>query len=1070
MNVLVLDAEENFIDYLDPDYIQIEEEHSKYGLRTISVEYVIEDIPTAKKLFKEGNKLLVINCKDIIDDCLYVINDDVKEDYFKENAVIFDAEEVLTELNYAPLFTQNELTAANGFKISTTNGKQEVTVDYNALLYWFGSFFNIGVVQECLSTSVSKVSITGTMNRMTLLRYLEEETGNVFVTRYELDVLSNVVHRYLDFLNPTSSNKQWVQNFEYDFIPEETYSGMHNASDDPIEEYDIDVEGPDDIVVFPKFQPTHNISPNNVQFRITDGVNVLNNKGEVYDENNLDDVKLCWNGYEAQFEESNHVVIQLSYKNGEIGVVINKKSFATIPDNEVGMDDRGFVTINNDPETITSALPDNAYFEIYDRVNERVLFKHNINPRLGTVHEEVLDLTRNVENIEFEISESDTFSAISPILSLNDDASSSISRTDLGKIITAWKNLAVKKGDIIPMIVEKVTLTTEQKNNLGTKRISDNYYSRPYKPNDNIDSSNAANSTYEYWRAKAYWNAPFTKYAGELHISNDTITGAEYTDVYGRADVRDERSRFNCPKMGNVETSDEDVYAIYNDVANKLKDKRDPKIDISVDVANYLNGKMNNYKVWDTVYVKVPDYEELITARVVKTAKNPHNIGENKVELGTYSINSKVPQTETKILGSNLSLKYPNQGKLQATLSDNKDVGLSNKLVSFAVYKVKENQTVFMKTYNKKTNANGVAVLPISLSPANYEIKVSFGGDLLYTSSTITLKVNVSGTVQKTVNTNATSKNVSATAKKSNAKTQNSSNNAAKTYYYDKFGRSPDFKYVCAIGLPSKENELKAVGSKFRRTVFKNYCPVCKTWHTLYWGWNFGTYFRNKRQDGSAQGKVYCDKCGTSFSIVYGETPSKQGTPKLQIYKKNVASSEAEAKKLKSGKVVYTTGTITIPSQKVTSNKTRTIPSNVQVSNYVKNLALTIVGDSHGWAAAKKIALWCAKNFKYSWYGNFRKSADTVLKEKKGNCCDLTCGMLTLMAAAGCIEYVDLKYVHVCCNRSNGYGHVFAKVTNRRDGGYVFVDPCKSNPWGHYVTSYGSLPARRMTNFPTTPF
>ena len=195
-------------------------------------------------MFKIGNKVWVSGDVNL-SDCLYVINTEVTQDIYKENSFSLELEEVLVELTYAPLFSQTELNywldtethqiyktdeeaeEARGtnwrnyverfFRLVETNGKQEVYVDWNSLNYWYGKFFNIGVVQECISEYASRISITGTVNRMNLLRQIEEETGNIFVTRYEKDVINNNIHRYLDFLNPVNINKNWLLNLEYDF-------------------------------------------------------------------------------------------------------------------------------------------------------------------------------------------------------------------------------------------------------------------------------------------------------------------------------------------------------------------------------------------------------------------------------------------------------------------------------------------------------------------------------------------------------------------------------------------------------------------------------------------------------------------------------------------------------------------------------------------------------------------------------------------------------------------------------------------------------------------------------------
>jgi hypothetical protein len=190
--------------------------------------------------------------------------------------------------------------------------------------------------------------------------------------------------------------------------------------------------------------------------------------------------------------------------------------------------------------------------------------------------------------------------------------------------------------------MEKITVQASSlsaaMSSLGTS-TNTNYWSRPYHPQDNVDSSTPSNSTWEFWRATAYWKAPFTKNAGEMFVSLDQEGSIEYTNINPRPDWREERT-IRRPKIGSVETSDETVFGIYNDVCMKLKDKMTPSFDITVDVANLRKGRYNDYQLHDKVYVKLPDYQELVTARVSKTVKEAHDVAKNTITLDNYSINA----------------------------------------------------------------------------------------------------------------------------------------------------------------------------------------------------------------------------------------------------------------------------------------------------------------------------------------------------------------------------------------------------------------------------------------------
>ena len=1091
-----MNNEEDFLQFLDPELCNLVETQEKNGLRTLELEYTFQDLHTDKQLFRLGNKVFVMGDTNL-SDTLYVINTTVETDVYQNNQFKLVLEEVLVELNYAPLFTQNELSTTNGFDITPDNGQQSVKVDYNALNYWFGDYYNIGVVQKCLNESYNKVSLNGTVNRMALLRYLEEETGNIFVTRYEKDCLTNTIHRYLDFLNPLDVSKDWILNLEYDFTSTDTTDeGIYDEDGNlTTDDYD-DVEEEDDVVNFTDelqdYTPITNMDPTNVEFRITDADGlVLNSDGVVYADDS--DTPLVWSSEDIQFDGSeDNIAFSLSMVNGDLGLIVNNRSFVVPSSDTAGEKGKSYISVYDDPEPITNTtIPDDSYFEIYDTNLAKPVFRTCLNREIGHVHEDILDFGFNLENVEFETDEEETFTAISPLLSLN-EGTDGLSRTNLGDLITRWKNLSISKGTTVPMIVEKVTVTASSlsaaQNSLGTYSVGSNYYSRPYKPNDQADTSTPANSTWEFWRATAYWKAPFTKVAGELHVKADNTLDTEYDTIHGRPDNRDDYL-WNRPKMGTVETNEEDIYAIYNAVSMKLKDKMSRNYNISVDVANLRRqGDFNNYELHDKVYVKLPDYQELVSARVVKTTKEAHDVSKNTIELANYTTNNvKVVTNETVLLANNLSFKYPNTKSYSVRLenidynnSDEYSVQYpANKLVSFIIYKVEDNNTSLMKaSYNKLTNANGYATINLALDPGDYEIFISFGGDEEYEDSNITVKCNVSG-VKETVKGTNTSKVVPKDMPKQKTTKKTSNKTVKKTKrYYSKYGVSPDGKYLLAIGRPSASGELAKYGYKFYKTQFKRKCPFCGS-KELYWSifWagnehaNWGKFpATGRKEGGSAEGHIFCKKCDADFSTITG---ANHGNPpkNLKTTKKPVKCTKNDAYTLKKGKMYYDTVTETVKSKNVTDSQTRTIPTGINAQ--VKQQALSIVGNSTGLAAAKKIAAWCGhkKNLRYDYYANFHRSAKTVMNMKYANCCDSARYMLTLMAAAGCSEKLKLEYVHVV--RGNE-GHVFAKVTTRSSGKWRYVDPVLKfengrNPWGHWYKGCGTTVAH-VTEWPRLPF
>ena len=277
LTVIIMNITEDILQFIDTDRIELEETVESNGLRTLKMEYVFDDFKEDKKLFSIGNKLWIQGDKNL-KDCLYVINTEVTENIYDENKFTVELEEVLVELNYAPLFHQNELTTKDSqnrylCKRGTTNGQQWVEINWNALNYFFGDYFNIGVVQECATTYASRINLNGTMTLMNLLRYIEQETGNVFVTRYEKDCLANQIHRYIDFLNPNNINKDWTLQLEYDFADLENTSQPEDSTDDENPEDIIDDSTWYDETI--DYTPKTNLDPDNIVFQIS------NKEGEV---------------------------------------------------------------------------------------------------------------------------------------------------------------------------------------------------------------------------------------------------------------------------------------------------------------------------------------------------------------------------------------------------------------------------------------------------------------------------------------------------------------------------------------------------------------------------------------------------------------------------------------------------------------------------------------------------------------------------------------------------------------------------------------------------------------------
>lgn len=514
-NPILLSKDEKLLSWLDPEKLDISVIDEKLKIKTLSITYPIaEKSKETRSLFKMGNKIWIPEYNGL-KACLYVISSDYNLDYWEKNIISVDCEEVLVELNFTDLFTD-----------TSTN---TITVNRTRLEEWFGKYFNIGTVDPCLNSNLCVISIPGTMTKMQLLRYIEEETNNVFITRYEKDPNNNTIHRYLDFLRH-----------------------------------------------------------------------------------------------------------------------------------------------------------DNA----------------------GEKHDLVIDLGYSANNIEYEVDESDTYRAIAPILSLSESNdtnnsttnNSALTREQLTKVINDWKNLAVSKGQVIPMIVEKSTETD---------------------PN--------TNESKEIIVYTANWAAPFKKEAGKMYVTDDISTGAEYNEILTRPDNEPVEK---TPKIGTVSTSNTDKYAIYNDCATTLIEKRYPSIVINSSIKDLQQIWENkgSYNVYDTANIKIPLGDRLLPIMVTKTEKNPHSVGENKITLSNPDLGTKIVQKETVITASDMEItgskKY-----FEAKLTSEGEL-LANKMCSITVIKPETEQTVNTTVKNVSeekwskygVSADGTQIMSVGRPSASGEL------------------------------------------------------------------------------------------------------------------------------------------------------------------------------------------------------------------------------------------------------------------------------------------------------------------------------------------------------------
>ena len=109
-----------------------------------------------------------------------------------------------------------------------------------------------------------------------------------------------------------------------------------------------------------------------------------------------------------------------------------------------------------------------------------------------------------------------------------------------------------------------------------------------------------------------------------------------------------------------------------------------------------------------------------------------------------------VNKITTKLTASNIEITYQN-GNLKAKLTDD-----NNKAISGVTIKFTNGQT----TYRYHTNNKGIATAPINVKPGTYNYTISFDGNGIYKSVSVTKTVTV-----KKIDTKITAENISMTFK-----------------------------------------------------------------------------------------------------------------------------------------------------------------------------------------------------------------------------------------------------------------------------------------------------------------
>jgi len=293
---------------------------------------------------------------------------------------------------------------------------------------------------------------------------------------------------------------------------------------------------------------------------------------------------------------------------------------------------------------------------------------------------------------------------------------------------------------------------------------------------------------------------------------------------------------------------------------------------------------------------------------------------------------------------------------------------------------------------------------------------------------------------------------------KTTSKTENS--------YWNKCGLSPDKKTIVSVAKPSGPDAGK-YSYKLYRTVFQNYCPICKKSGGLRFDGGKKTkcidsavpsYGHAWKDDVQNEHEITCIKCDSDYCGVTGAEKWNPIRGRLKTVKKPVSSNQKQYNLLTSGKLPYSkeSKSSKCDTQAVSSLKNEKNIQKYNIPASVWKVAVEITNPKQSELKnAKAIFNYVKNNTSYEGYSNTKYGAAGTLKRKKGNCTDHGHLVCALCRSVG----IKCNYIHNHCIH-----HVYNKIYINGKG--VIVDTGRRNPtWGSHWGSSGCPVEKETLDF-----